>query len=112
MWALALGKRLGPGKADVAKANSELRPSLARHPNPRLVNAFSSNMPQSICGSVCSISWGIWGWGYEREREECEDLDMPIEVCYAWNSICRVCWGAGAREWVASCGSNPEQREA
>lgn len=31
-------------------------------------------------------------------REECEDLDMPIEVCYAWNSICHVCWGWGWRE--------------
>lgn len=60
--------------------------------NPRLVNAFSSNTPQSICGAVCSISMIFGGGGM---REECEDLDMPIEVCYAWNSICHVCREGG-----------------
>lgn len=93
MQALALGKLLRLGKVNAAMVQLESCPSLASHPNPRLVNAFPSNKPQSICGSVCSISWDIWGWGYERE--ECEDLDMPIEVCYAWNSICHVCRGGG-----------------
>lgn len=95
MCALTLGKLLRLEKADAAMDDPELHPSMAGHANPKLANAFPSHMPQSICGAICSLP-GIFGGG--GMREECEDPDMPTEVCYAWNSICHVCWGWGWRE--------------